>query len=54
MERLKKAITLRKEDILEYAAKYGTHPAIIVGQLQHFKIIDHSKFNYFKIPITIC
>lgn len=51
--KLKRNMTIRKEDILEYAAKYETHPAIIVGQLQHFQIIDHSKFNYLKMPVNI-
>ena len=53
LNRLKEIFKLKEFDIKEFAAMYNTHPAIIVGQLQHLKVIDHSKFNFLKVPITI-
>jgi len=52
-ETLKKIIDLKVSDIIEFADKYETHPAIIVGQLQHFNIISHSSFNHLKVPVNI-
>lgn len=53
LNRLKEIFDLKDFDIKEFAAMYDTHPAIIVGQLQHSHVIDHSKFNYLKVPISI-
>ncbi len=53
LKRLSEIFELEDVDIKEFAAMYETHPAIIVGQLQHFNVIDHSKFNYLKVPISI-
>jgi HTH-type transcriptional regulator / antitoxin HigA len=53
LKRLKEIFELKEFDIKEFAAMYETHPAIIVGQLQHFHVIDHSKFNYLKVQISI-
>ncbi len=53
LRRLKEIFEINDFDIREFAAMYETHPAIIVGQLQHFKVIDHSKFNYLKVPVNI-
>lgn len=39
--------------IMAFAAKYDTHPAIIVGQLQHSKVIGYQQFNHFKVPIDL-
>jgi len=40
-------------DFVEYAARYETHPAIIVGQLQHSGLIGYQQFNQFKVPISL-
>lgn len=40
-------------DFVEYAARYETHPAIIVGQLQHSGLIGYQQFNQFKVPINL-
>ena len=42
---------LYKEDIVKYANKFGTHPACIVGRLQHLKRIDFGVGNEFFKPI---
>jgi HTH-type transcriptional regulator/antitoxin HigA len=44
-------LTLRK--IQDYALKFGTHPAIIVGRLQHNGLINHSVGTNLLIPIQI-
>jgi HTH-type transcriptional regulator/antitoxin HigA len=41
------------EDIISFARKYETHPAIIIGQLQHKKVIDYSEGNNFKVSINL-
>jgi plasmid maintenance system antidote protein VapI/Zn-dependent peptidase ImmA (M78 family) len=50
---LKNMQLLTNEVILTFAAKYGTHPAVIVGQLQHSGIISHTSFNHFKVSVAI-
>lgn len=40
-------------DIIEFANIYKTHPAIIIGQLQHSKKIEYQQFNHFKVPINL-
>jgi len=53
---LKRLITkapLSDEDIISFARKYETHPAIIIGQLQHKKVINYSKGNHFKVKINL-
>ena len=41
------------EAILDYARKYRTHPAIIVGQLQHRGILSYREKNHFKVAVDI-
>ncbi len=41
------------EDILEFAKKDNTHPAMIIGRLQHKKQLHFSQGRDFFIPITI-
>ncbi|MDB2315049.1 HigA family addiction module antitoxin [Flavobacteriaceae bacterium] len=38
---------ITSDDILKYAEKFKTHPAIIIGRLQHKKIIPYGKGNNF-------
>ena len=40
-------------DIAEYAARYDTHPAIVVGQLQHSGVMGYHQGNHFKVPINL-
>lgn len=41
------------EAIREYADRFNTHPSIIVGRLQHHKIIPHSKNSDMLIPVDL-
>lgn len=41
------------DDIVLSAKKFNTHPAIIVGQLQHAGILMYSEGNHFKIPVDL-
>jgi addiction module HigA family antidote len=52
-ERLTSIKSINDHLIMAFAAKYDTHPAIIVGQLQHCKVIGYQQFNHFKIPINL-
>ncbi len=42
---------ISKEDILHFSKKYGTHPASIIGRLQHLGIISYGEGNEFFKPI---
>lgn len=42
-----------KDDIISYAEKFKTHPAIIIGRLQHKKIIHYGIGNEFFVPIEL-
>lgn len=44
--------TISEEDIIEFAQKFNTHPAIIIGRLQHDKIIPYSLGRQFFEPIA--
>ena len=44
---------IEPNDIAELALKYKTHPAIVVGRLQHLNILDYSKGNHFKERIKL-
>ena len=52
-ESLISIMTINDGDIMEYAARYETHPSIIVGQLQHSGIIGYHQGNHFKMPINL-
>lgn len=52
-ERLVAIKPFNDQHIMEFAARYQTHPAIIVGQMQHSKSIEYHQFNYFKVPINL-
>jgi len=42
-----------EEDLLAYAKRFNTHPAIIVGRLQHEKHIPYSLGNRYIVPIEL-
>ncbi len=46
--------TLTTEDIVIYAEKFGTHPASIIGRLQHKGIIPFGVGTEFFQPIDFC
>ena len=37
-----KNLPIAEEDISAYAEKYNTHPAIIIGRLQHLRQMPYS------------
>lgn len=41
------------QHIIEFAEKYKTHPAIIIGQLQHSGIIGYHEGNHLKVTIDL-
>jgi len=44
--------TLLESDIIDYAKKFSTHPAIIIGRLQHLRLIPFGLGNDFFEPIN--
>lgn len=47
------ATPLREEDIRIFANRFNTHPAIIIGRLQHKKLIPYSLGRHFFEPVEI-
>ena len=45
--------TLYTEDIVRYAKKFGTHPASIIGRLQHHRVINFGVGTEFFKPIDL-
>lgn len=45
--------TITEQDIIDYAEKFNTHPAMIIGRLQHDKIIPYSVGRQFMEPIDL-
>lgn len=50
-----KSQTLTEHDIIGYAENFETHPAIIIGRLQHLKLIPYGTGNslFNAIDFTI-
>lgn len=44
---------IEPDDIVALASKYKTHPAIVVGRLQHLKIVDYYFGHNFKEKIKL-
>lgn len=45
--------SISEHDILDFAKKFGTHPAIIIGRLHHLKILHYSVGRNFIEPINL-
>jgi len=45
--------TITEQDIIDYAKKFNTHPAMIIGRLQHDGIIPYSVGRQFMEPIDL-
>jgi Zn-dependent peptidase ImmA (M78 family) len=45
--------TLTEQDIIDYAVKFNTHPAMIIGRLQHNGLIPYSVGRQFMEPIDL-
>jgi len=46
-------VIIKEADIILLAAKYNTHPAIVIGRLQHLKMVPHSFFSKLKLKISL-
>jgi HTH-type transcriptional regulator / antitoxin HigA len=44
---------ITEQDIIDYAEKFNTHPALIVGRLQHAGLIHYSIGRQFMSPIDL-
>ena len=42
-----------KEDIIYFAKKFNTHPAIIIGRFHHKEILPYNIGREFIIPIDL-
>jgi HTH-type transcriptional regulator/antitoxin HigA len=45
--------TITEQDIIDYAEKFNTHPAMIIGRLQHDRLIPYSVGRQFMEPIDL-
>lgn len=45
------AAPLSEEDVLKFARKFNTHPAIIIGRLQHKRLIPFTAGKQFIVPV---
>lgn len=47
-------IVLTDADIINFANEFKTHPAIIIGRLQHKKLVPFGLGNHLFYPIDLC
>ena len=47
------ALPLTEQEIIDYAEKFNTHPAMIIGRLQHLKLITFNQGREFIVPIDL-
>jgi HTH-type transcriptional regulator/antitoxin HigA len=52
-EELLQRFEITEDDIIEFAEKFNTHAAMIIGRLQKKKLIHYSVGRQFIIPIEI-
>ena len=45
--------SITEQDIIDYAKKFDTHPAMIIGRLQHDGYIRYSVGRQFMEPIDL-
>jgi HTH-type transcriptional regulator/antitoxin HigA len=43
--------SITEDDVLAFAEKFGTHPAIIIGRLQHKQLISYAIGKHFFEPV---
>jgi Zn-dependent peptidase ImmA (M78 family) len=51
-EELLQCFHITEEDILAFSEKFNTHPAIIIGRLQHKGLLRHSQGRQFIQPVA--
>lgn len=44
---------LSEQDIVDFARKFGTHPAMIIGRFQHKKLLPYSVGRTFMQPVNL-
>lgn len=44
---------LTEQDIIDFALKFGTHPAMIIGRFQHKKLLPYSIGRQFMKPVHL-
>ena len=52
-EEVLEAAPLSEEDIMEFAEKFGTHPAMIIGRFHHKQLVPYSIGRSFIMPIDL-
>jgi addiction module HigA family antidote len=52
-EELLRRFQITEDDVVAFAEKFGTHPAIIIGRLQYKGIIPYSKGRQFFKPVEL-
>lgn len=52
-EEITHLFNIKDEDVIEFAEKFNTHPAIIIGRLQHKKLIPYSVGKQFMEPVEL-
>jgi Zn-dependent peptidase ImmA (M78 family) len=45
--------SITEEDVWEIAEKYETHPAVVVGRLQHLGLVSYSFGSQFRIKVKL-
>lgn len=53
-EEILRKVTLTDSDVINFAKEFKTHPAIIIGRLQHKKLVPFSLGNNLCKPIDFC
>lgn len=44
-------LRIKEADVMAFAKKFNTHPAIIIGRLQHEKLVPYSLGRQFFEPV---
>lgn len=52
-EEIVQRYSLTEDDVLEFAEKFNTHPAIIIGRLHHKKLLHYSIGRQFIEPVEL-
>ena len=52
-EELIASLPLTENDIIAYAERFNTHPAMIIGRLQYHKLIPYSVGREFIQPVEL-
>ncbi len=47
------SLPLKETDVISFAKKFNTHPAMIIGRLQHRGVIPYNAGRGFMLPIDL-